>query len=117
MWLLMCSTHQFVVPFYLNLSEQDQQQYTAASPHTNLSGSFELRILLMGLTAAVLCSFGVVLWELSSGEQPEGRALRQLVAGEEAPAAVVELMHICRAEDPALRPSAVEIVHILNDVK
>lgn len=63
---------------------------------------------------ARLGSFGVVLWELSTGMQPDGRFLRPISAGEDCPEEVAALMLRCLKEDPNERPSAVDIVHALQ---
>ena len=63
------------------------------------------------------CSFGVVLWELTTGLQPEGRFLRPVVVDKECPEEVVNFMHTCLSEDPQARPSAVEIVHFLDKLR
>ena len=62
-------------------------------------------------------SYGVVLWELSTGTLPEGRHLREIVPADDCPTEVDALMHACLSEDPALRPSAVDLVHTLQDLK
>ena len=59
----------------------------------------------------------MVLWELSTGRVPAGRHLRELVADDDCPPEVESLMNACLSEDPAARPSAVDIVHALNDLK
>ena len=62
-------------------------------------------------------SFGVVLWELSTGNQPEGRFLRPAVVDQECPQSVFDLMHSCLSEDPHVRPSAFDIVQFLNELR
>ncbi|KAK9805449.1 hypothetical protein WJX73_008439 [Symbiochloris irregularis] len=62
-------------------------------------------------------SFGVVLWELSTGRLPEGRHLRELVPADDCPKEVDALMNACLSEKPSDRPSAVDIVHTLQDLR
>ena len=63
------------------------------------------------------CSFGVVMWELSTGSTPEGRNLRPFTPEDDCPAEVEALMRLCLSEVPAQRPSAVELVHALNKLR
>lgn len=65
----------------------------------------------------LLCSFGVVLWELTTGRLPEGRHLRECVPADDCPPQVDALMNACLSENPSVRPSAVDIVHTLQDLK
>ncbi|KAK9805399.1 hypothetical protein WJX73_000847 [Symbiochloris irregularis] len=46
-------------------------------------------------------SYGVVLWELSTGTLPEGRHLRELLPTDCCPPEVDALMHACLSEDPS----------------
>ena len=59
-------------------------------------------------------SFGVVLWELSTGERPK-RGLRP-VTEEEAPSAVRALIDACLSPDPAARPIAADAVAVLESL-
>lgn len=63
----------------------------------------------------MLGSFGVVLWELSTGMQPESRCLRRLTPSDDCPETIEALMWQCLSEVPADRPSAVDIVHLLTN--
>ncbi|KAK9786673.1 hypothetical protein WJX73_005253 [Symbiochloris irregularis] len=62
-------------------------------------------------------SYGVVCWELSTGSPPEGRNLRPLTSEDDCPAEVEALMRSCLSESPTERPSAVDIVHMLNKLR
>ena len=53
-------------------------------------------------------SFGVVLHELSTGEPPETRCMAPL-ADADAPPNVAAMVERCLSEDPAARPSALEL--------
>ena len=66
--------------------------------------------------SADIYSFGVLLWELSTAEAPPGRALRELEVPEEAPQEVADLVARCLEEDPARRPTALELVHFFKDL-
>lgn len=57
-------------------------------------------------------SFGVILWEISSGSIPH---IGQLVIPRTTPGHVQHLFHMCTAEDPTQRPSAAEIISRLKE--
>ena len=59
-------------------------------------------------------SFGVLLWELSTGERPR-RGLRP-VTEDEAPKTVCDLIEACLATDPKERPTASDIVTVLESI-
>eukprot|EP00884_Botryococcus_braunii_P016058 jgi/Botrbrau1/3135/Bobra.0070s0107.2 len=61
-------------------------------------------------------SYGVVLWELSVGEAPSGRSLRQLRVPEECPAEVEAFINRCLDPDPSKRPSAKDLVDFLVEL-
>ena len=62
---------------------------------------------------ADIYSFGVLVWEVCTGEQPTSRYLRDL-APDEAPPSVRELFRACVLEDPGARPSAKEVLEVLQ---
>ena len=66
--------------------------------------------------SADIYSFGVLLWELSIGEAPPGRALRDIEVPGEAPQEVADLVARCMDEDPERRPTALELVHFFKDL-
>lgn len=59
--------------------------------------------------ASDIYSFGVVLWELCTGEQPIERRLRELRVPAEAPQSIADLVTQCREHNPEKRPSAINI--------
>ena len=59
--------------------------------------------------ASDIFSFGVVLWDLGTGEQPIERSLRDIKVLQEAPASIAELIVKCWHHEAAARPSAVDI--------
>ncbi|KAK9829556.1 hypothetical protein WJX72_006471 [[Myrmecia] bisecta] len=60
-------------------------------------------------------SFGVVLFELVSGEQPQRGKLRDLRVPEECPASIARMIDACLAIDPAQRPTAKELFNTIRD--
>ena len=58
-------------------------------------------------------SWGVVLWEVCTGEAPVRGDMRALRVPEECPAFVAQLQQRCVAEDPDARPTAAEILEAL----
>lgn len=59
-------------------------------------------------------SYGVILWELVTGEQPRRGFLRHARVPEECPAEVDELIQCCLSEKPGDRPSCREIIEKLS---
>ena len=62
---------------------------------------------------ADMYSFGVVLWEICTGEPPVRGHMRPLEPGKDCPPEIVELHYQCISEDPEKRPSAQEVVSLL----
>ena len=60
-------------------------------------------------------SFGVIMWEVASHEQPSRGRMRNLKVPEEVPAAIDALISWCMSEDPETRPTAKEAYDILRD--
>ncbi|KAK9800750.1 hypothetical protein WJX73_006039 [Symbiochloris irregularis] len=65
-------------------------------------------------TSADIYSFGVVLHELMSGEQPRRGQMREVRVPEEAPEEAVQLMEDCLQVDPSARPMAKQLVERLQ---
>lgn len=59
-------------------------------------------------------SYGVVLWELCTGESPTGRQLRPVKVPEECPQEVADVIASCLDENPTNRPTARQIVDKLG---
>jgi len=60
------------------------------------------------------CSFGVVLWEIITGERPKRGCLRLPQVPQECPQEVSDLMLQCTASDPKARPTTEELVQRLG---
>ena len=63
---------------------------------------------------ADMYSYGIVLWEICTGETPVRGQLRDIRVPEECPAKVRDLMLECLEARPSLRPSAVQVVERLR---
>ncbi|EIE26921.1 kinase-like protein [Coccomyxa subellipsoidea C-169] len=63
---------------------------------------------------ADIFSFGVLLWELVTGEIPRRGKLRELRVGEECTQEVADLLDICMRTNVEERPSAKELVAVLQ---
>lgn len=66
--------------------------------------------------SADIYSFGIVLWEITTGEVPTRGAMRNPKVPEECPQAVVDLMDRCLETVPSQRPTAKEIVLLLESM-
>ena len=65
---------------------------------------------------ADIFSWGVVLWEICTGEAPARGDMRPLQAPEDCPQVIVDLYQSCVAENPEDRPSAKEVLNVLSTV-
>lgn len=65
---------------------------------------------------ADIYSWGVVLWEICTGEAPARGDMRPLQAPDDCPPTIVELYEQCVAENPDDRPSATQVLEILNSL-
>ena len=63
-------------------------------------------------TAADIFSFGVVMWEVCTLEQPQNRFMRK-IEDHEAPPAILKLFHDCITENPDARPTAKQVLEVL----
>jgi serine/threonine protein kinase len=63
-------------------------------------------------TAADIFSFGVLLWEVCTLEQPVNRLYRT-IQEHEAPAAVRDLVNACMQLEPDMRPTAKQVLEVL----
>lgn len=64
--------------------------------------------------AFALCSFGVVIWEVCTGDVPVRGEMRALCAPADCPPEVVALYERCISEDPEQRPTAAELLVTLS---
>ncbi|KAK9812051.1 hypothetical protein WJX73_001278 [Symbiochloris irregularis] len=87
------------------------------SPNILLTREYLAKIADVGTSvtvAADIWSFGVIMWELMTGEQPSRGRYRSPRVPQEAPASAVALMQACMAEDAFLRPTAGDIIQELE---
>ncbi|KAK9806572.1 hypothetical protein WJX73_003484 [Symbiochloris irregularis] len=59
-------------------------------------------------------AFGVVLWEIATGERPARGQMREVRVPQELPVEVHDLMQQCQDVDPKLRPSAKQVFEALS---
>jgi hypothetical protein len=64
--------------------------------------------------ASDMYSFGTVLWEIVTGEQPLRRIMRMVKVPDECPQPVADLIYRCHDRVPANRPTAKEAHHIIE---
>lgn len=62
-------------------------------------------------------SYGVVLWELCTGESPLGRQLRPVRVPMECPQEVADVIASCLDENPSSRPTARQVVDQLGALR
>lgn len=67
-------------------------------------------------TSADIYSFGVVLWEVCSGETPVRGYMRQLTA-DDCPPEIDKLIQRCWEFDPTARPTAAECIEALEKLQ
>lgn len=73
--------------------------------------------VLLGLPCnakADIYSMGVLLWELATSLVPQGRDLRFISVPAEGPPALASLINACLDNSPSNRPSADQLVHIIQ---
>lgn len=63
---------------------------------------------------ADIFSYGVLLWELITQQHPRRGCLRDLQVPEECPQAVSELVSACLDQEAADRPTAQQIIHVIQ---
>ena len=59
-------------------------------------------------------SFGVIMWEVVSHEQPSRGRMRDLKVPQECPAEIHDLINACLSEDPVNRPTARQTYDVLK---
>eukprot|EP00884_Botryococcus_braunii_P003547 jgi/Botrbrau1/13193/Bobra.0351s0006.1 len=86
-----------------------------------MAGSFhwmapEVMVYRRATYKADVFSFGVILWEICTGESPRRGRLRPLQAPDDCPQEVADLVNQCLQQDFNLRPTAKEAIFILRDI-
>ncbi|KAK9804520.1 hypothetical protein WJX73_003899 [Symbiochloris irregularis] len=69
--------------------------------------------LLIGLKCSYpsdVFSFGVVLWEICTGERPRRGRTREPIVPDECPQEIADLIVECQAQEPEARPTAREVL-------
>ena len=69
--------------------------------------------MLLPLQADIF-SYGVILWEIVTHEQPSRGNLRDCKVPQECPAEIDQLINQCLAQDPEERPTAKEIYETIR---
>ena len=67
--------------------------------------------------AADLYSFGVLMWEVITGERPQRGCLRMPAVPAECSQEACDLMVACLSLDPAARPTAADLLRQLTRLK
>lgn len=63
---------------------------------------------------ADIFSYGVILWEIVTHEQPSGGALRDCKVPQECPAEIDQMIDSCLSQDPDARPTAKDICETIR---